>query len=133
MEGPRLVVARVAGLAELPHPLGDDRLHRRAPLLQVGARIELTRVVGEHLPDRPCHREAQVGVDVDLADAVADPLLDLLDGNAPGRLDVAGIRVDLVDEMLRDGRRSVHDEVRLRQPPVDLLDQVHREHLARRG
>src|SRR5439155_11883873 len=96
LEGSRLVVARVAGLAELPHPLGDDRLHRRAALLQVGARIELARVIGEHLPDRACHRQPQVGVDVDLADAVADPLLDLLDGNAPGRLDVAGVRVDLV-------------------------------------
>ena len=91
VERERLVLACVSRLAEVAHALRDQRLHRRPRRLQVVARVELLGRLGEHLPDRTCHREARVGVDVDLADAVADPVLDLLDGNAPGGLELAAV------------------------------------------
>src|SRR5262249_44602967 len=67
VERARLVVAGVARLPELAHALRDDGLHRGAALLQVRARVELARRLGEHLPHGARHRKAEVGVDVDLA------------------------------------------------------------------
>ena len=92
--------------------------------------IELARILGHRLSDRAGDRKPRVGVDVDLADAVADAQLDLLDRHAPGRADLAAVLVDDVDELLRHRRRAVHDEVGRRELLVDLLDHVHREHRA---
>ena len=74
--------------------------------LEEGARIELGGVRVERLAQRSGDREAAVGVDVDLAHAVADALLDLLDRHAVGRLELAAGGVDPVDELLRERSRS---------------------------
>src|SRR6185369_536981 len=73
------IVARMSGLSELRHALGNNLLHGFASRLQVVARIELLRRLSEYLPDRARDRQAVVGIDVDLAHAVADAELNLFD------------------------------------------------------
>ena len=58
------------------------------------------------------------------------PLLDLLDRHAPGLLHLAAILVDDVLQFLRHAARAVHHQVAVREPAVDLLDPVHRQHVA---
>ena len=126
-----LVVAGVAGRAEAAiSRWATTSFIACARRLEERARVELGGVRVERLAQRGGDREAPVGVDVDLAHAVADPLLDLLDRDAEGRLELAAGGVDPVDELGRDARGAVHDHVRFGQLAVDLLDQVHREHLA---
>src|SRR5208337_2242366 len=78
-----LVISCVAGLAELRHALGNHLLHGLAGGLHVVARIELLGLGPEHLANRSGHGQAVVGVDVDLAYAVANAELDLFDRNTP--------------------------------------------------
>src|SRR5581483_5786274 len=131
LEREHLVVARVPGGAELRQPLDDDLLLRLAGGLEERARVELGRARLQRLAQRSRDREPPVGVDVHLAHAVPDPLLDLLDRDAEGGLELAAGRVDAVDELLRDARGAVHHHVGAGKLAVDLLDQVHRQHLAR--
>ena len=81
-------------------------LHRLAGGLQVVARVELLRRLGEDLADRAGDGQAVVGVHVDLADAVLDAALDLLDRHAAGRLQLAAVLVDDVLQLLRARWRS---------------------------
>jgi hypothetical protein len=67
--------------------------------------------LGEHLADLAGHRHAVVGVDVDLAHAVLDAALDLLDRHAPGRLLAAVLGVDDVLQVLRHRGGAVHHEM----------------------
>src|SRR6185437_210641 len=80
---------RHAGAAELLVTFLADRLRREHRRLQVIARIELRRILGEETADRPGHRKADVGVDVHLAHAVPDALANLVDRYAVGLLHVA--------------------------------------------
>src|SRR4051812_10773916 len=132
LERQHLVVGRMAGGAELRQPLRDDLLLRLAHRLEERARVELLRARLDRLAQRSRDRETAVGVDVHLADAVADALLDLLDRHPERRLELAAGSVDPVDEILRDARGAVHDHVRVGQLLVDLLDEVHCEDVARR-
>src|SRR5215203_1093259 len=125
-----IVVLRVAGLAEGHHARLDDLLHRGAGWLEVVAGVELRRILGERLADGARRRQAQVRIDVDLPHAVLYPLLDLAHRHAPRGIYLPAILVDDVHELFGDARRAVHDEVRGREPLVDLLDDVHGEYLA---
>src|SRR5215207_1590258 len=119
----------MAGLSEGFHPGHDYLLHGGAGRLEVVARVELAGVLGEGLADRAGGGQPEVGVDIDLPHAVLYPLLDLMHRHAPRRPDLTAVPVDEVDELLRDARGAVHDEVGRRQPLVDLLDDVHRQDL----
>ena len=96
---------------------------RRGPL----RRVELLRVLGHVLADGARHRQPDVGVDVDLAHAVLDGLLDLLDGHAVGFLHRAAVLADDGQQLLRHAGRAVHHQVRVRDAAVDLLDAVDRQ------
>ena len=96
------------------------------------ARVELARFLGEGLAHRTGHREADVGVDVDLAHAALDAALDLLDRHAVGLLDVASVLANDRQPLLRHARRAVHHEVGVRHLRVDGGDAVHREDVAGR-
>src|ERR1700704_4425031 len=111
VERENLVVAGVAGCAELRQALKGDLLLRLAGGLEERTRIELGRPRFDRLPERGGDREPAIGVDIHLAHTVADPLLDLLHRNAERRLELATRGVDPVDELLRDARRAVHDHV----------------------
>ena len=123
---------RLAGGAELLEALGAqplERIHRR---LQELARIELAPLLERDLAELPGHRHAAVGVDVDLAHAVADAGHDLLDRHAPGLRHLAAVGVDHVLQLLGHRGAAVHHQVRVRQPLVDRRDHVHRQDVAGR-
>src|SRR5471032_3235237 len=102
----RLDLASLAFAAELRITVDTD-LHRRfARGLQVIARIELARV-GRHVAaNRAGNGQTQVGVDVDLAYAIADTFLDFLDRHAVSFLHVAAEFADLSQQFLRYRRRT---------------------------
>jgi hypothetical protein len=69
--------------------------------LEPFAGVELVGVLGQELAHRAGHRQADVGVDVDLAHAVLDGFLDLLDRHAVGLLHLAAVLVDDGQQVLR--------------------------------
>ncbi len=75
-------------------------------------------------------RQATVGVDVDLAHAVLDAALDRRDRHAEARVDLAAGGLDALDDVRGDARRAVHDDVRVGQAAVDVLDDLHVEDVA---
>src|SRR5271157_2444684 len=124
------VVAGVAGLAELRHALGHHFLHGLARGLEVVARIEPLGRFPEDLADGAGDGQAVVGIDVDLAHAVLDAELDLLDRHAPGGLQLAAVLVDDVLQMLGHAGGAVHHQVNVGQFVVDLNEPPHFERLA---
>src|SRR5918995_6002651 len=90
-EGDGVVIRGVAGLAKSLYAGLDDLLHGGAGRLQVVARVELTRVLGEGLADSAGRGEAQVCVHVYLAHTVLDPLLNLVHRHAPSRADLPAV------------------------------------------
>src|SRR3990167_6033186 len=80
------------------------RFYRVAGRAEVFARVEFTRVFRKDLPYRPCHREAQVGIDVDLAYPHLRRPCDHLFGDAPGARDLSAVVVAGLDEVGRHGR-----------------------------
>jgi hypothetical protein len=64
--------------------------------LQELARIELMRVFLHGAPHRGRHGEANVGIDVHLAHAVADSLAYLSNRNAVGLTDIAAVTPDFL-------------------------------------
>jgi hypothetical protein len=109
-----------------------DLLGGFAGRLEVVARVELARVLEQVAADGAGHRQADVGVDVDLAHAVLDALDDFLDRHAVGFLHVAAEFADLGEQFLRHRRRAVHDQVGVRDAGVDFLDAVDGEDVAGR-
>src|SRR5918998_911425 len=109
-EGDGVVIRSVAGLAKSLHAGLYDLLHGGAGGLQVVARVELTRVLGEGLADGAGRGEAQVCVHVYLAHAVLDALLNLVNRHAPSRADLPTVPVNDVDEFLGHAGGAVHDE-----------------------
>src|ERR1035441_5274308 len=87
----RLVIARVSCLAKLRHAKSNHFLHRLARRLHVVAGIKLLRALPQYFADGARDGEAVIGVDVNLANAVADAELNLLDRHAPRLLQLATI------------------------------------------
>src|SRR5262245_25669733 len=83
-EGDRLDLRGLAGRPEFLEPLPAELNHRLHGGFQILARVEFAFVFGEHPADFTGHRHPVVGVDVDLAHAVADAALDFLDRDPPG-------------------------------------------------
>ena len=117
-------------MAELDHAGGDDFGHRGAGGFEVVAGVKVALLGRQQFADGAGHREAVVGVDVDLADAVLDAFLDVFDGDAVGLGHFAAVLVDQVDQFFRDRRAAVHDHVAVRHAAVDLGDHVHAQDLA---
>ena len=122
-------LARVARLTEGDHAVDADLLHGGASRSQVIARIELLRMLEQHLANRTGDREPIVGIDIDLANTRLDSLLNLLDRNAPGLTDLSAKLVDDVLQLLRHARAAVHHEMAVGDASVNLLDAAHRQDL----
>ncbi len=76
------------------------------------------------------HRHTAIGIDIDLPYAVTNASLDFFDRHAIGLWHLTTVAVDDVLQFLRHGGRTMHDEMRVRQPPIDLFDDMHRQDLA---
>ena len=104
-----------------------ELLHRLARRSEVLARVEVLWMLGEVLADRRRHREARVGVDVDLAHRALRRLAELLLGNADRVGELAAVLVDRVDVLLRDAGRAVEDDREAGELLLDGLEDVERE------
>ena len=92
--------------------------------LQILTRIEMIRMLVEVLTDAGGHREAQVGVNVDLADSAAGSLTQLLLGNADRIGHFAAVLVDDLYEFLRHGGRAMQHDRESRQTFGDFVKDV---------
>src|SRR5690606_14139638 len=92
--------------AEAFEPVAAERAQRIDRRFQELPRVELSRIFHRDAAELPGHRHAAVGVDVDLADAVADAALDLFDWNAIGLRHLPAVAVDNVLQLLRDRGRT---------------------------
>ena len=78
--------------------------------LEVLPGIEMIRMLREILADDSGHRQTNVRVNVDLADSAGSSLTELLLRDTDGAGHVAAVLIDLGNELLRDGGRTVqHD------------------------
>ena len=94
--------------------------------------IELPRALFHGAAHGGGHGEADVGIDVHLAHAVADAFLDLRHRDAVGLANVAAVAADFLQQILRHRGGAVHDQVRVGQAGVDRLDALDGEHVAGR-
>src|SRR6516162_2708280 len=86
----------VARGAELLEPLTAEVAHRIHGGLKKLARVEFTLCLRGHLADDRGHRQAAVGVNIDLAHALLDATDDLLDRYPPGLRHLAAKLVEHV-------------------------------------
>nr|CUV12243.1 conserved protein of unknown function [Ralstonia solanacearum] len=126
----RLDLAGLAFATELDVACLANRLGSLARGLEPFAGVELVGVFGQELAHRAGHRQADVGVDVDLAHAVLDGFLDFLDRHAVGFLHLAAVLVDDGQQLLRHARRAVHHQVGVGDARVDFLDAADRQDVA---
>ena len=97
---------------------------------QVIARIE-GGLVGVHvLSDRGGHRQADVGVDIDLVYAVLDAFLNFLHRYAVVSFMSPPFLANDLQQVLRDGRRAMHHQMRVGNSRVDLFDAINRQNVA---
>ena len=90
--------------------MGDHILDRLTGGLEVLPGIKMIRMFRKVLTDNRGHGQTDIGVDVDLADSAAGCLTELLFRNADSTGHVSAVLVDLGNEFLRHGRRTVeHD------------------------
>src|SRR5713226_2966509 len=114
---------------ELLETLAAKTVHRVHRGFQEFARIEFAPGLRGYLAERRSHRQSTVGIDIDLADAMLDAADDFLDWNAPGLRHLATKCVEDVLQRLRHRRRTVHHQMRVRQPAMDFLNHMHGEDL----
>ena len=88
------------------------------------ARIEVLGMLLEVLADARRHGEAQVGVDVDLADCRLRRFSQLILGNAYGVGEIAVVVVDDLDVLGNDGRGAVQYDGEARQTLFDFREDV---------
>ena len=112
----------MTGRAELLEAFATKLTHRIHRGLEEFARIEFGSRLRCDLAEHRGHREAAIGVDIDLAHAASDAVHDLFHRYAPGLRHLAAELVEHVLERLRHRGRAVHDQVRVRQPAVNFLD-----------
>jgi hypothetical protein len=87
---------------ELEHPLLGDLSHRLPGGAEIGAGVDVIRALGQRSAYAGEHGEPEIGVDIDLADAVADSALDLVDRYTEGRMQRSTVPVDAFDQPGRD-------------------------------
>ena len=123
----RRLLELVVRAEDLDDLVDVELLHRVARRSEVLARVEVLWMLGEVLADRRRHREARVGVDVDLAHRALRRLAQLLLGNADRVGELAAELVDRVDVLLRDAGRAVEDDREAGELLLDGLEDVERE------
>ena len=134
----RRLLELVVRAEDLDDLVDVELLHRVARRSEVLARVEVLGMLGEVLADRRRHREARVGVDVDLAHRALRRLAQLLHralrrlaqlllGNADRVGELAAELVDRVDVLLRDAGRAVEDDREAGELLLDGLEDVERE------
>src|SRR6185369_5378777 len=101
LQGHRLDLRRLPSAAERGEARLADVPRRGGRGLERLAWIELASIVGQTLAHGAGHRQADVGVDVDLAHAAANATLDFLDRHAIGFLDVAAVLANDREPFLR--------------------------------
>ena len=111
----RRLLELVVRAEDLDDLVDVELLHRVARGSEVLARVEVLGMLREVLADRRRHREARVGVDVDLAHRALRRLAELLLGNADRVGKLAAELVDRVDVLLRDAGRAVEDDREARE------------------
>src|SRR3989338_248044 len=79
------------------------QFYRVAGRTEIFPRVEFARVFRKDLPYRPCHREAQVGIDVDFTYTHLRRPCDHLFGDPPGARDLAAVVIADLDEVGRRG------------------------------
>ena len=99
----------------------------RTAISAILTRIKVLRMSEEVLADTSRHSEAQIGVDVDLADCGLSGLAELVLRNADSIVELAAVLVDDLD-VLRDNRGSAMENDReLRDLLLDLCEDVETE------
>ena len=94
------------------------------------AHVEFIGVLRHELAHGSRHGQANVGVNVDLAYAELDRLLNLFNWHAIGFAHVAAVFVDGGQQILRHRAGAVHHQVRVGNALVDLLDALNRQDVA---
>src|SRR5690606_26517035 len=123
----------LAGGAEDFQARDHDILHGGDRGPQPFARVEFGFVFGKEAAHGGGGGQAQVGVDVHLAHAVADAFLDFLDRDAVSFLHFAAILVNQFEQVLRYGGGAVHHEVGIGQAAVDFADAADGKRVSRGG
>ena len=98
-----------------------------AAVSAVLTRVEVLRMSEEVLADTSRHSEAQVGVDVDLADSGFSSLAELIFRDAYSVIELAAVLVDDLDVLRDDGGSTVQDDRELRDLLLDLSEDVEAE------
>ena len=84
----------------------------------------MRRIEGEVFADCAGDGESEVGVDVDLAHCHGSGFTEHIFGDALSAGHAAAVLVDLCDEFLRDGRRTVQDDGESGQAFADFFEDV---------
>ena len=126
-----LDLAGVAGGPELLVAVEADLLHVLPRRLVEVAGVEVGRIGCSGLTHSGGEGQTVVGVDVDLADTVADAFLDFLDGNAVGLGDLTAVLVDHLQPFLRNGGGTMHHQVGVGDGFVDFGNPADRQHFTR--
>ena len=125
-----LDLAGVAGCPELLITVEADLLHVSPGRLVEVAGVEVGGILEGSFADRSSEGEAIVGVDVDLAHAVADAFLDFFDRHAVGLGDGTAEFVNHIQPFLGNGAGTMHHQVGVGDGFVNLSDAADRQHFA---
>src|SRR5690625_1694706 len=95
----RLVVACTASATKLFHAFLDDFIERRPSFAQIGPGIKLGGVFAQNLPHGTGDCKACIGVYVDFAYAVLDPVLNRFDRYPVALLDASTKAINALDKV----------------------------------
>ena len=104
--------------------MADNFLDVGTGRLQVLTGVKVRGVLSEVLTNSAGHGQAQVGVDVDLADGQGGSLAQLILGDTDGVGHLAAVGVDHGDVLLGNGGRTVQDDGEAGQALGDLFQNV---------
>ena len=104
--------------------MGDHLLDGGAGRLQVLTGIEVCRVLGEVLTNGGRHGQAQIGVNVDLANGKRGCAAQLILGHTDGAGHTAAVSIDLLHELLRYAGGTVQHNGKTGQTAGNLLQHI---------
>ena len=120
-----MLLLSLAGAAQNIHQLvANDLLDVGAGGFQVLTGVEMIGMLVEVLTNGAGHGQAQVRVDVDLADGELSHMTQLLLRHANGARHRAAVSIDHLDVVLRDGRRAVQNDREARKLADNLFQDV---------
>ena len=104
--------------------VGGQVVYVLTGICQVLARIEVFRMLGHVLADTGGHSQADIGVDVDLANGHGSSLAELVFRNADSVSQVAAVGVDDLDVFRNDGGSTVEYDREARQAFGNFFENV---------